>query len=94
MKSITIIVLLVYTASGQIQCTTNFQGMMIDAQVSLVPNGNHQLPLIPYDQAARGNQVITENRTVPVIKGIFDVVIGCDCIDCIALFSSHTLRNE
>lgn len=61
---------------AQIPRTISFQGVLADAQGNLVPDGNHQLQIVLYDQATNGNQVFVENQTIPVVKGIFNVIIG------------------
>ena len=61
---------------AQIPRSISFQGVLADAQGNLVPDGNHQLQIVLWDQATFGNQVFIENQTVPVVKGIFNFIIG------------------
>jgi pyruvate dehydrogenase E1 component beta subunit len=50
--------------------------VLADAQGNLIPDGNHQLTLKLYDVATNGVSLYTETQTVPVVKGIFNVIIG------------------
>ncbi len=80
MKTLSIIAILFLVlslnSSAQIPRTISYQGVLTDAQGNFIPDGNHQLQIVLYDQATGGNQVFVENQTVPVVKGIFNAIIG------------------
>jgi hypothetical protein len=61
---------------AQVPRIISFQGVLADAQGNLVPDGNQQLTLKLYDAATNGNVLFTESQTVPVVKGLFNVIIG------------------
>ncbi len=61
---------------AQIPRTISYQGVLADASGNLLPDGNHALQLVLYDQEAGGNQVFIENQTVPVVHGVFNVILG------------------
>ncbi len=76
MRTITLILLLVCSVSAQIPRTISFQGVLTDAQGNLVLDGNHALTLKLYDNVSSQNPLYTETQTVPVVKGVFNVIIG------------------
>lgn len=61
---------------AQIPRTISFQGVLTDAQGNLIPDGNHTLALKLYDNVSSPTPMYTETQMVPVIKGIFNVIIG------------------
>ncbi len=63
-------------AYAQIPRTISFQGVLADANGNLVPDGNHQLKLALYTAATGGSALYTETQTVPVVKGVFNAIIG------------------
>ncbi|MBL0176373.1 MAG: hypothetical protein IPP94_14090 [Ignavibacteria bacterium] len=63
-------------AQAQAPRTISFQGVLTDAQGTLVPDGNHTLALALYGAATGGTALYTETQTVPVVKGIFNAIIG------------------
>ncbi len=72
----TILLLSVASLHAQIPRTLSFQGVLTDEQGNLVPDGNHQLLLKLFDNAANGNLLFTETQTVPVVNGMFNAIIG------------------
>ncbi len=64
------------TAYAQVPRTISYQGILTDAQGNLVPDGNHQLTLNFYDAATNGTALFTETQAVPVVNGVFNVIIG------------------
>lgn len=64
------------TCLAQIPRTISFQGVLTDAQGNLVPDGNHTLTLKLYDNIASPTAIFTEAQTVPVVKGVFNIIIG------------------
>lgn len=73
-----IIVLLLSSATvyAQIPRTISYQGVLSDASGNLIPNGNHQLTLKLYTIATGSTAIYTEVQTVPVVKGVFNAIIG------------------
>ena len=69
-------VLLHTAAFAQVPRTISFQGVLTDAAGNLVQDGNHPLTLRLYAGATGGSSLYTESQTVPVVKGIFNVIIG------------------
>ncbi|MFA6235197.1 MAG: tail fiber domain-containing protein [Bacteroidota bacterium] len=73
---IAVLFVLSFTAYSQIPRTISYQGVLADAQGNLVSDGNHQLSLKLFDAATNGNQLFEETQTVPVVKGLFNAIIG------------------
>ncbi len=73
---IAVLLVLSCTAYAQIPRSVSFQGVLTDEQGNLVPDGNHQLLLKLFDNAANGNLLFTETQTVPVVNGMFNAIIG------------------
>jgi hypothetical protein len=77
MRSICVLCLLLScTAYAQLPRAISFQGVLTDAGGNLVPDGNHQLVLKLFDAASNGNLLFVETQTVPVVKGLFNAIIG------------------
>ncbi len=64
------------TAFAQVPRTISYQGVLTDAQGNLIPDGNHTLTLKLYDAATNGSLLFIETQTVPVVKGVFNAIIG------------------
>lgn len=73
---IAVLLVLSCTAHAQVPRHISYQGVLADAQGNLVPDGNHELSLTLFDAATNGNALFTETQTVPVVNGIFNVIIG------------------
>lgn len=73
---VTIFIICSASAFSQVPRTISFQGVLTDASGNLVPDGNHQLAIKLYSNAVGGTPVFTENHTVPVVKGVFNAIIG------------------
>jgi hypothetical protein len=61
---------------AQVPRTISYQGILADNLGNYLPDGNHSLQLALYDQASGGNQVYTETQNVPVVRGVFNAIIG------------------
>lgn len=70
------VMLVSFTSLAQVPRTISFQGVLTDAQGNIVSDGNHQLTLKLYDAATNGNILFTETQIVPVVKGVFNAIIG------------------
>jgi hypothetical protein len=60
----------------QIPRTISYQGVLANPDGSLIKDGNHQLVLTLYPGASGGAALYTEVQTVPVVRGLFNVIIG------------------
>lgn len=79
MKTIQHILILVVLSLGittyaQMPRTISYQGVLADADGNFISDGNHTLTLKLYD--ASSTELYTETQTVPVVKGLFNVIIG------------------
>jgi hypothetical protein len=63
-------------AWAQLPRTISYQGVLADAAGNLVPDGNHTLKLTLYDAASGGSVVFTETQSVPVVRGVFNSILG------------------
>lgn len=61
---------------AQVPRTISFQGVLTDAAGNIVGDGNHQLRLQLYTTASGGSAIHSETQTIPVVKGVFNVIIG------------------
>ncbi|NOT38027.1 MAG: tail fiber domain-containing protein [Saprospiraceae bacterium] len=61
---------------AQVPRTISYQGVLTDAQGNLIPDGNRTLVLKLYDNLFSTNPIYTESQTVPIVKGIFNAIIG------------------
>lgn len=61
---------------AQIPRVISYQGVLTDNQGNLLPDGNRTLTLKLYDNLFSAVPIYTESQTVPVVKGIFNVIIG------------------
>ena len=59
---------------AQIPRTISYQGMLLDGTGKPTPDGNYTLTLSIYDGS--NALLFSEQQTVPVVKGIFNVIIG------------------
>jgi hypothetical protein len=50
--------------------------VLADAVGNFVPDGNHSLTLTLYDAATGGAVVFTETQNVPVVRGVFNSILG------------------
>lgn len=64
------------TAFAQVPRTISYQGVLTDTQGNLIPDGNHTLTLKLYDNLNAPTAIFTETQSVPVIRGIFNAIIG------------------
>ncbi|HVK38531.1 MAG TPA: hypothetical protein VNA88_08380, partial [Candidatus Kapabacteria bacterium] len=63
-------------ALAQVPRTISFQGVLADASGVLVPDGSTQMTIAIYDVPAGGTALFSETLTVPVVRGVFNAVIG------------------
>ncbi len=63
-------------AFSQIPRTISYQGVLTDDQGNLFPDGNNTLTLNLYLTQVGGNFIYSESQTVPVVRGVFNVIIG------------------
>jgi hypothetical protein len=61
---------------GQIPQTISYQGLLTDAAGAIVPDGNYNLTFKLYDAPTGGTALWTEQQSVPVQNGIFNVILG------------------
>lgn len=64
------------TALAQAPRTMSYQGLLTDANGNLVSDGNHTLRLSLYESASGGSAIFSETQTVPVVRGLFNIIIG------------------
>lgn len=70
------IVLLTQFAFGQVPEKISYQGVLTDAGGVPVPNGNYNLKFAIYNVASGGTALWTENQSVQVTNGLFNVNLG------------------
>jgi len=70
------LMLLGQLAWAQTPQTISYQGVLADAGGNDVPDGNYALTFNFYDAATGGTALWTENQSVGVSKGIFNVILG------------------
>lgn len=63
-------------AWGQILQTISYQGVLTDASGSAVPDGNYELTFKLYDAATGGTELWSEEQSVEINNGIFNVILG------------------
>jgi hypothetical protein len=63
-------------AWGQIPQTISYQGILTDASGTAVPDGNYELTFKLYDAATGGMELWSEEQSVAVNNGIFNVILG------------------
>ncbi|MBI5646508.1 MAG: hypothetical protein HY962_06215 [Ignavibacteriae bacterium] len=73
---IVVALLLSLTVQAQVPRVISFQGVLADASGNLLPDGNTGLTLSLYETATGGTALYTETQTVPVVRGVFNVIIG------------------
>lgn len=59
---------------AQVPRTISYQGLITDPSGTIIADGNHSLTVSLYTSG--GTLVHTETQTVPVIKGVFNFIIG------------------
>lgn len=64
------------TLMAQVPRQISYQGVLTDANGNIVADGNHQLTLTVYDAATGGTALFNETHNVPVVRGIFNAIIG------------------
>jgi hypothetical protein len=67
---------LVTEIDAQIPRTLSYQGVLTDAAGQLVPDGNYNLTFRLYDPPESGTAIWTEAQLVPVVRGVFNVILG------------------
>ena len=61
---------------AQLPRTISYQGVLADAVGNLVPDAQHTLTFTLYDAASGGAVVFTETQSVPVVRGVFNAILG------------------
>jgi len=56
--------------------TLSYQGILTDSEGIVAADGQYSLTFSLYDAAQEGMALWTEHRTVPVEKGVFNVILG------------------
>ncbi|MBK6700570.1 MAG: hypothetical protein IPG55_11860 [Saprospiraceae bacterium] len=74
--SIALVALFSLDILAQVPRVISYQGVLTDNQGNLLPDGNRTLTLKLYDNLFSAVPIYTESQTVPVVKGIFNVIIG------------------
>ncbi|MFN8547078.1 MAG: hypothetical protein U0527_03685 [Candidatus Eisenbacteria bacterium] len=83
-KSILLLALLVIAATASIASsaladvprTMSYQGILRNADTSLVPDGNYQLTFRLYEAATGGSPVWAETQVIAVSRGLFNATLG------------------
>jgi hypothetical protein len=76
---LSIALMLILAASlslAQVPRTISYQGVLTDANGTVVPDGNYNLTFKIYDTSNGGTPLWTEVQSVAVSKGIFSVILG------------------
>ncbi|MBC7884823.1 MAG: hypothetical protein H7X99_05075 [Saprospiraceae bacterium] len=73
---IILIICVSISLDAQIPRTISYQGVLTDTNGNLLPDGNRSITLKLYETLSGNLPIYTETHTVPVIKGIFNVIIG------------------
>jgi hypothetical protein len=63
-------------AVAQIPRTISYQGVLANPDGTLIKDGNHNLVLSLYLASTSGSSIYTEIQSVPVVRGIFNIIIG------------------
>ncbi|MEP7218501.1 MAG: hypothetical protein ABI876_06270, partial [Bacteroidota bacterium] len=63
-------------ALAQVPRTISYQGVIADNNGLPIANGNKSITIKIYDAATGGTVIFTESQTVPVIRGLFNLIIG------------------
>jgi hypothetical protein len=63
-------------AVGEVPPTLSYQGVLADASGSAVQDGSYTMEFRIYDVASEGTALWTESRSVEVLKGVFNVILG------------------
>jgi hypothetical protein len=69
-------VLGIQAAWGQIPQTISYQGVLTDASGTAVPDGDYNLTFKLYDAATGRTELWSEDQSVEVSNGIFNVILG------------------
>jgi hypothetical protein len=64
------------TGSAAIPATISYQGVLTDADGSVVSDGDYDITFTLYDAETEGNVVWTDTQLLPVADGVFDAVLG------------------
>lgn len=61
---------------AQVPRMISYQGVLTDANGTIVNDGNHILTLTLYENASGGGEIYSETHTVAVVRGTFNSIIG------------------
>lgn len=70
------LLLAAHEAWAQLPRTISYQGVLADAVGNLLPDAMHTLTFTLYDAATGGSVVFTETQNVPVVRGVFNTILG------------------
>lgn len=66
----------VRVSEAQVPRSLSYQGVLADASGNFVPDGTHSLEINLYEAATGGTAIHTETVSVPVVRGLFNAIIG------------------
>jgi len=64
------------SAAAEVPSTLSYQGVLTDASGMAVHDGSYTIEFRIYDIASGGTALWTETRSVDVLKGVFNVILG------------------
>jgi hypothetical protein len=64
------------SVQAQMPRAISYQGVLTDALGNFIADGNHTLVLKLYDNLNAPTSIYSETQAVPVVKGLFNVIIG------------------
>ncbi|MDD3643544.1 MAG: hypothetical protein PHQ19_08800 [Candidatus Krumholzibacteria bacterium] len=76
MSVATAVVLIAADALAQVPQTLSYQGVLTDDAGTAVEDGDYSLTFHIYAAASGGTALRTESKTVAVVKGIFNAILG------------------
>lgn len=73
---VTVFILIAEITFGQVPKTISYQGVLTDANGTIVQDGIYNLTFNLYDAATGGTALWTENQSLAVSNGIFNAILG------------------
>ncbi len=74
--TVLVFIILAAAAQAQVPRAISYQGILTDPAGNFIADGNHTLTLKLYDNIASPTPIYTETQSVPVVKGLFNAIIG------------------
>ena len=71
-----IVTILISMVFAEVPPRISYQGVLTDGGGGAVPDGDYQITFTIYDDPGAASGLWTETQTVPVIGGIFNVILG------------------